>query len=101
MPDGHRGCSVDDVIPIFLRVRRKDIAYIKEVIESYEGIGIIRTLDRHAAIIVVLSTSDFAAAVRDVVASIATHLPCEEIPRPAEAQEDWLLRAGDEGDGLA
>jgi len=89
---------VDDVIPIFLRVRRQDIAYIKEVIESYEGIGIVRTLDRRAAIIVVLSTADFADAVRAAVASIAASLPCEEIPRPTEAREDWLLRAEDEGD---
>lgn len=88
---------MDDVIPIFLRVRREDIAYIKEVIESYEGIGIVRTLDRHAAIIVVLSTGDFAADVRDVVASISARLPCAEIDRPPEAQEDWLLRAEDDG----
>ena len=91
---------MDDMVPIFLRVRREDIAYIKFVVESYEGIGIVRTLDRHAAIIVVLSTGDFAAAVRDVVASIAAGLPCEEISRPAEAQEDWLLRAEDERDGV-
>jgi hypothetical protein len=84
---------MDDVVPIFLRVRREDIAYIKFLIESYEGIGIVRTLERHAAIIVVLSTPDFAGVVRDVVASIAARLPCTEIPRPPEAQEDWLLRA--------
>jgi hypothetical protein len=88
---------MDDLIPIFLRVRREDIAYIKFVIESYEGIGIVRTLDRHAAIIVVLSTGDFAATVRAVVASIGARLPCAEIDRPAEAQEDWLLRAEDDG----
>lgn len=80
-----------DVEPIFLRVRRADIAYIKFVIESYEGVGIVRTIDRHAAIIVVLATSDFADTARRIVATIATRVPCEEIPRPPEAADDWLL----------
>jgi hypothetical protein len=90
---------VHDAVPIFLRVRPADIGYIKFVIESYEGIGIVRTLDRRAAIIVVLSTEDFAGVVREVVASIAEAVPCQEIATPPEAQEDWLLRGDDEDAG--
>ncbi len=81
-----------DVLPIFLRVRRRDIAYIKFLVESYEGVGIVRTLDRHAAIIVILVPPDVETTAREIVAAIAAQIPCEELAWPPEASEDWLLR---------
>jgi len=84
--------SITDVLEIFLRVRRADIAYIKFLIESYEGVGIIRTLDRHAAIIVLLAAPDFADTVRGIIAAMQQVIPCVEIPRPAIAATDWLLQ---------
>jgi hypothetical protein len=84
--------QMTDVLEIFLRVRRADIAYIKFLIESYEGVGIIRTLDRHAAIIVLLAAPDFAAPVRGIIAAIQQVVPCVEIPRPPVAATDWLLQ---------
>jgi hypothetical protein len=80
-----------DAEVIYLRVRRADITYIQLLIESYEGIGIVRTLDRHAAIIVVLAAPDFTGTVRDVLAEISWQIPCVEIAKPAVASEDWLL----------
>ena len=59
-----------DVVAIFLRVARKDIAYIKFIIESYEGIGVVRTLNPRLAVIVVLATPDLAPTVRQVIASL-------------------------------
>lgn len=84
-----------DVEHIFLRVRREDIAYIKFVIESYEGVGIVRTIDRHAAVIVILATPDFADTARHIVAAIADRVPCQEISRPPEAADDWLSGPGE------
>ena len=80
-----------DAEAIYLRVRRADITYIQLLIESYEGIGIVRTLDRHAAIIVVLVAPDFTDTVREVLAEVSRQIPCVEIPKPAVASEDWLL----------
>jgi len=88
-----------DVLEIFLRVRRPDIAYIKFIIESYEGVGIVRTIDPYAAIIVILVAPDFEELARDIVAAMAEQVPCVEIPRPREAGNDWLLRPDpDEGE---
>jgi len=81
-----------DVLEIFLCVRRPDIAYIKFIVESYEGVGIVRTIDPHAAIIVILVAPDFAELARDIVAAIKDQVPCVEIPRPPEAASDWLLQ---------
>ncbi len=81
-----------DVFEIFLRLRRQDIAYVKFIIESYEGMGIVRTVDRHAAIIVVLGTPELESTVREIIGAIARVVSCTEIPRPPEAATDWLLQ---------
>ena len=41
---------MSDVIAIHLRLPPHEIAYVKFIFESYEGIGLVRTLDRQAAI---------------------------------------------------
>lgn len=82
-----------ETVEIYLRVERKDIAYIKFLIEGHEGLGIVRTLNRHAAIIVVLVTKDFERTARDLFEALRATVTCVEIPRPPEATTDWLLRA--------
>jgi len=44
--------------PIFLRVAPTDIALIKFLFESYEGVAVVRTVDRRAAVIVALVSRD-------------------------------------------
>jgi len=81
---------------IFLRVDPRDIAMAKFVFESYEGVAIVRTLDRRRAVIVVLAVNDFADTAREIVASLRGEIDCEELPRPPGAGDDWLLGAMDE-----
>ncbi len=80
------------LVPVFLRLDPTDIALVKFLFESYEGVAIIRTLDRRAAIIVVLASSDFLDDVEAIVTSLGEQLPLERIAAPADAGEDWLLR---------
>jgi hypothetical protein len=77
--------------PIFLHVRPADIALIKFVFESYEGVAVVRTLDRHDAIIVVLVSQDFLDVARQIIVSLQEKVSFEEIPPPSNAGEDWLL----------
>jgi len=35
----------------YLRLRRKDIAYFRFIIESYEGMAIVRTIDPYEAVV--------------------------------------------------
>ena len=76
---------------IYLQTRAEDIAYIKFIFESYEEVGIIRTVDRKRAIIVLLAAPDFIEVVRETLASLKREIPLKEIPRPAEIQDDWLM----------
>ena len=79
-----------DLIEIYLRMRREDIALLKFVVESYEGIGIVRTLDRKRATVVILAMPDAIAHVRAVLDSLRDEIEWYEIPPPAE-QDDWLM----------
>lgn len=78
--------------PIFLRLPPRDIALVKFLFESYEGVAVVRTLDADAAIIVALVSRDFLEVARGILASLHESITIEEIERPREAREDWLLR---------
>lgn len=83
---------------IYLRVRRVDIALVKFLFESYEEIAIVRTLDRHAAIIVVLVVPDFLPVARGVLEALRTQIDCVEVAAPAAGMDDWLMREIDGAD---
>jgi hypothetical protein len=79
-------------------MRPVDIALVKFLFESYEEIAIVRTLDRHAAIIVVLVVPDFLPVVRAVIEAVHAQIDFIEIDAPPIETDDWLMReiAGDE-----
>jgi pyrimidine operon attenuation protein/uracil phosphoribosyltransferase len=77
---------------IYLQVHREDIAYIQAIFESYEGVGIVRTLDRKKGIIVLLVVDDSLITARSILASLENEVAVIEIPRPTDIGEDWLLQ---------
>ena len=77
---------------IFLRIPRGDIAFIKFLFESYEEVAIVRTLDRHLAIVVVLVCGDFVDVARGILASAHEMIEFREIPPPIDTGEDWLMK---------
>jgi Domain of unknown function (DUF4911) len=79
-----------DVVPIYLALPPREIAYVKFVFESYEGVAVVRTLDRHAATLVVLAVPDFEAQARAVVDALAAEGVCTETGPPAGFDGDWL-----------
>jgi hypothetical protein len=83
---------------IFLRLAPLDIALVKFLFESYEGVAIVRTVDRRAAIIVALVSRDFLSVARAILEDLQRRIAIEEIPRPPDAGEDWLMRVFDEGE---
>jgi hypothetical protein len=81
---------VTDVVPIFLRVPRAEIGYVKFIFESYEGIAVVRTLDRHEAVLVVLAVPDFLADTQRVLDALAGEVGCERIAPPPGKPVDLL-----------
>lgn len=84
--------SIGGLEPIYLRLAPIDIALVKFLFESYEGVAIVRTIDRRAAVIVVLASRDFLSVARAILTDLRTRITLEEIPPPPDAGEDWLLR---------
>jgi hypothetical protein len=72
-----------DVVEIYLRLPPGDIAYVKFILESYEGIAVMRTIDRAAALIVVLAAADFERDARAILESLRGDVPWSEVPPPA------------------
>ena len=79
------------LVPIYLEICPSDIAYIKFILESYEEVGIIRTIDRKKAIIVLLAVSDFIEVARAIVKSLQQEVTLIEIPPPPDLSDDWLM----------
>ena len=81
-----------DLIEIFLEVSPEDIAYVKFIFESYEGVGIVRTVDQKKSIIDILVVDDFQETARSIVLSLNHEVKMKEVPRPSDNVDDWLVR---------
>jgi hypothetical protein len=80
-----------DLEEIYLETCPEHIAYAKFIFESYEEVGIIRTVDRKKAVIVLLVMKEYLATARSILDSLKRDVPLTEIPRPPEMSDDWLM----------
>ncbi len=78
------------VVPLFIEIARADIALLKFLFESYEGVAVIRTLDRHKAIIVALVSADFLDVARGMLSSLVGSLEFREVEPPNYVDDEWL-----------
>ena len=81
-----------DLQDIYLEIAPEHIAYVKFIFESYEEIGIIRTVDRQKAIIVLLAMTDFVDTAHEIIESLKRDIPLAEISRPADMSDDWFMQ---------
>jgi hypothetical protein len=82
---------MNDLRLIYLTTPPEHIAYVKFVFESYEEVGIIRTVDRRCAVIVLLAMRDFDDTARAILESLKKDIPLREIPPPADMAGDWFM----------
>ena len=80
-----------DVELIYLETPPRHIAYIKFIFESYEEVGIVRTVDRKRAVIVLLAMSDFAGTARAILESLQRDIPLQEVAAPLNIADDWFM----------
>jgi len=64
----------------FLRIRRGDIAYFKFIIESYEGMAVVRTKDAHEAIVELMVAPGWEKDVEEILEGLRKEIPIEPIP---------------------
>ncbi|MGH7927513.1 MAG: DUF4911 domain-containing protein, partial [Candidatus Binatia bacterium] len=83
--------TMSDLQLIYLETPPEHIAYAKFIFESYEEVGIIRTIDRKRAVIVLLVMRDFAATARKILDSLEKEIPLKEIAPTAATADDWFM----------
>lgn len=76
---------------LYFEIPPEHIAYVKFIFESYEDVGIIRTVDRKKAVIALLAMDDFLATARAILDSLKSELPLRQIDRPTDLTRDWLM----------
>ena len=63
----------------YFRVRRKDIAYFKFIIESYEGMAVVRTKDPHEAIVELMVAPGWEKDLEEVLGGLRKEMTIEPL----------------------
>lgn len=77
--------------PIYIQLPPEKIVLVKFLLESYEGIGELRTIDNDKAEVVILSLRDTKDHVIKMLESEKGSLDYKIIEKPASLSRDWLL----------
>lgn len=54
-------------VKVRFNIRRKDVIFINSIIDSYEGIGLVRTIDASKGAVVIYATDSTYQTVLDVL----------------------------------
>ncbi len=63
----------------YFRVRREDIAYFKFIIESYEGMAVVRTKDPHEAVVELMVAPGWEEDLEEVLEGLCKEMPIESL----------------------
>ncbi len=81
----------EQLAPVYLKIAPENIVLVKSIIESYDDLGILRTLDADRGEIVVLAVSDTLSTLNALLESIKDEVGFEIIPPPPSLEKDWLM----------
>jgi hypothetical protein len=68
----------------YIRLHRKDIAYFKFIIESYEGMAVVRTKDPQEAIVELMVAPGWEKDLEEVLEGLRREIPIEALPSDSE-----------------
>ena len=73
----------DEVRRKSLRLHPRDIAYIQFIMEGYEGLATVSTVDPEEARIVISIMSDFIIDVNQILADLGKTITFEDVSSPS------------------
>jgi len=68
-----------DTVSRYYRLHRKDIAYFKFIIESYDGMAVVRTKDPHEAIVELMVAPGWEQDVEKVLEGLGKEIHIEPL----------------------
>jgi hypothetical protein len=88
-----------EMSPIFLKLAPSDIVYLKAILESYDELGVLRTLDQKTGDVVILSLPDQRPELERLLASLANEISLTILDKAPgdQAPGDWLVDEGPVG----
>ena len=63
----------------YFRLRRENIAYFKFIIESYEGMAVVRTKDPHEAIVELMEAPGWEKDLEEVLEGLREEMTIESL----------------------
>jgi len=69
----------------YFRLPRKDIAYFKFIIESYEGMAVVRTRNPQEAIVELMIAPGWDQDVNELLQGLRKEIPIQCIEKPQSA----------------
>ncbi len=63
----------------YFRIQRKDIAFFKFILESCEGMAVVRTKDPQEAIVEVMIAPGWERDVEEVLEGLQKEIPIEKV----------------------
>jgi hypothetical protein len=75
------------MIKKWLKLKTKDIVLVQFIIEGYEGLATVTTIDHRQAIIQVAIMPDFVSDVMCILESLKKQFAIEEISSPFDCPE--------------
>jgi len=63
----------------YFRLRRQDIAYFKFIMESYEGMAVVRTQDPHEAIVELMVAPGWEKDLEEILGGLRKEMTIESL----------------------
>ncbi|MBN1254535.1 MAG: DUF4911 domain-containing protein [Deltaproteobacteria bacterium] len=74
-----------DTISILIKIPRREIAYLNFILESYEGVAVVRTVDPHEGIVEVMVPPSYQEEIKDILKDLGTEFPIQELTAAAKS----------------
>ena len=72
------------MIKKYFKLKRKDIALVQFIIEGYEGMATVTTIDPHTAIIQISIIPDFISDMSAIISDLKDKYKMEEVNYPVK-----------------
>jgi hypothetical protein len=67
-----------DTISLLIQIPPQEIAFLSFILESYEGVAIVRTVDPHKGLIELMVSPDYQQEIREILKDLAREFPIQE-----------------------
>ena len=76
-----------DTVQWYFKINRRDIAYMKFILESYEGLGVLRTIDARSGIVEVMVPPGLEKDMEMVLEGLGDEISIDRIEYPSTNYE--------------